>query len=88
MGINLTSKISAHAASIQDERTTYRIRVKGLLDQDWSTFFSGFTITYEKDDVSVLVGSVRDQAALFGLLLKFRDLGIPLLSVEHLNDKS
>jgi hypothetical protein len=71
---------------IGDERAVYQIRVKGLLDERWSDYLSGFTITHHIDDISVLLGTVRDQAALFGILLKIRDLGIPLLAVEQMDD--
>jgi hypothetical protein len=71
---------------IGDERAVYQIRVKGLLDERWSGYLSGFTITHHTDDISVLLGTVRDQAALFGILLKIRDLGIPLLAVEQMDD--
>jgi hypothetical protein len=39
----------------------------------------------EDNDETLLSGPVVDQAALFGLLRKVRDLGIPLISVVPLN---
>jgi hypothetical protein len=73
---------------VEDELATYQIRVKGLVDEQWSDYFSGFSITHQDDDISVLVGVVRDQAALFGVLIRIRDLGISLLKVEQLEDLS
>jgi hypothetical protein len=58
----------------------YEIRLKGHLDDQWAEWFEGLTITLEEDD-TLLTGPVIDQAALYGLLKKVRDLGIPLLSV-------
>ena len=73
-----------------DEQAIYQIEVKGNLDQKWSDWFDGFTITPQAEDkrhlndATLLTGPVADQAALHGLLVKIRDLGLPLLSVERL----
>ena len=61
--------------------TIYQIRVKSHLGSDWTDWFEGLTITLEEDGDTLLTGPVADQAALYGLLKKVRDLGIPLLSV-------
>jgi hypothetical protein len=66
-----------------DEQASYQIRVQGNLDQKWSDWFDGFTITPQANGVTSLIGSVADQAALHGLLGKIRDLGLPLLSVKR-----
>ena len=66
-----------------DEQAIYQIRVKGNLDQKWSDWFDGFTVTLQADDETSLTGPVADQAALHGLLAKVRDLGLPLLSVKR-----
>lgn len=58
------------------------IRVKGRIDEQWSAWFNGLTITHVEPDETVLTGSVMDQAALYGLLAKLRDLGLPLLAVQ------
>jgi len=59
----------------------YQIRLKGYLDRCWADWFNGFTITHRQDGTTVLFGVVADQAALHGLLVKIRDLGLPLLAV-------
>jgi hypothetical protein len=73
-----------------DEQAIYQIKVKGNLDQKWSDWFDGFTITPQavdkrhRSDATLLTGPVADQAALHGLLAKIRDLGLPLLVVKRL----
>ena len=63
--------------------TIYQIRIKGHLGRHWTDWFEGLTITLEENGDTLLTGSVIDQAALFGLLKKVRDVGIPLLSVNR-----
>jgi hypothetical protein len=64
----------------------YEIRVQGRLDQRWSTWFEGLTISYEGEDITVLRGSLVDDAALHGALIKVRDLTLPLLAVSRVQD--
>jgi hypothetical protein len=59
----------------------YQIRIKGHLGRQWTGWFGGLVITLEEDGDTLLTGPVVDQAALYGLLKKVRDLGMPLLSV-------
>lgn len=61
----------------------YRIRVHGRLDQRWSTWFDGMSLTRGEDGTTVLRGPVGDQAALHGVIEKVRDLGLTLLEVTH-----
>ena len=62
----------------------YEIRIKGHLGSQWTDWFEGLTITLEEDGDTLLTGPVIDQAALYGLLKKVRDLGLPLVSVSPL----
>jgi hypothetical protein len=64
--------------------THYRIRVKGHLRLEWSEWFDGMTITQEANGDTILSGPVVDQAALHGLLIKVRDLGLELISVDRI----
>ena len=61
--------------------TEYHIRVKCHLDDHWSAWFDNLTICNEANGQAVLHGQLPDQAALHGVLIKIRDLGLPLLSV-------
>lgn len=60
----------------------YQIRIKGHLSQQWMDWFEGLTITLEDDGDTLLTGPLVDQAALYGLLKKVRDLALPLVSVN------
>ncbi len=67
----------------------YEIRIKGHLGSQWTNWFEGLTITLEANGETLLTGPVADQAALYGLLKKVRDLGMPLLSVNRIqNDET
>jgi hypothetical protein len=63
--------------------TVYEIRVKGLLDHRWSAWFNGLAISYEEDGCTQLLGTLADEAALHGVLMKVRDLALPLLAVSR-----
>ncbi len=58
------------------------IRVKGRIDERWSEWLDGLAITHTEQDETVLAGPILDQAALYGLMSKLRDLGLALLSVN------
>jgi hypothetical protein len=62
---------------------SYEIRVKGHLGISWSTWFEGMDIRHEENGETVLSGPIADQAALHGVLMKIRDLGLPLVAVSR-----
>jgi hypothetical protein len=64
----------------------YEIRVQGLLDKRWTEWFDGLTITYDSEENTVLRGPLIDEAALHGVLIKVRDLALPLLAVNRVAD--
>jgi hypothetical protein len=68
-----------------DQPAIYRIRVQGVLPADWQAWFNGMEIC-DDGRVTTLQGHVPDQPALFGLLIKIRDLGLTLLSAQRLDD--
>ena len=65
----------------------YEIRLRGHLDNCWSNRFDDFTISNQEDGTTLLVGPVPDQAALHGLLIRVRDLGLVLLSIVHVKSE-
>jgi hypothetical protein len=64
------------------QSNVYQIRIKGHLSDQWAGWFEGLTITLEENGDTLLTGPVPDQAALFGLLRRVRDLGMQLISVN------
>jgi hypothetical protein len=62
----------------------YRIVVKGHLDNEWSDWFDGLTITLVDNGETILSGPIVDQTALHGVLIKIRDLGLPLLGLSRI----
>ncbi len=73
-----------HTLSL-DQSATYQIKVPGHLDERWSEWAGGMTVTVENGDdgppTTTLTGVVADQAALQGLLRRLYSLGLPLISV-------
>ncbi len=69
---------------MKDEKAVYRIKVLGRIDLRRRCWFEPLEVQEEEDGVTVLVGWIEDQAALFGLLNRFRDLAIPLIGLERL----
>jgi hypothetical protein len=76
--------MSAMSAGRHQNPGRYEIRVKGHLDTRWAAWFDGLTLTHGSDGTTIIHGPVTDQAALHGLLQKICDLGLPLISVNHL----
>ena len=64
------------------ESKVYTIRIKGHLDHGWSEWLDHLTISHEEDGTTVLAGPVSDPPAMYGLLIKLRDLGLLLISVN------
>jgi len=65
------------------EQAWYVIRVRGVLDRDWATWFEGFSVAHDSAGNTILSGTVVDQAAFYGLISRFRDLGLTIMSVER-----
>ena len=59
------------------------ITVKDHLDIDWSGWFEGLTIAHNDKGETMLSGQIRDQTALFGIIVKVRDMGLFLISVKY-----
>lgn len=61
----------------------YEIRVRGTLDSEWAEWFEGMELDHAAENETLLRGRVRDQAALYGMLNKLRNLGLELLDVRR-----
>ena len=66
-----------------DMPTWYELRVQGHIDADWSGWFDPMSIVHNPDGTTTLRGPVADQATLYGLISKVRDLGLTLLEVTR-----
>jgi hypothetical protein len=78
--------------SLFDLPSRYRIRVLGPLSADLASRLADMTITLRhaanRQQVTTLIGEVRDQAALMGVLTMLYDMGFPLLKLERLGPPS
>ena len=81
--------MSATDVSTEDhhEPRLYEIRLKGHLDARWAERFQGLSFTHASDGTTILSGPVVDQAALYGVLRKVRDLALPLVSLMEVEPK-
>ncbi|HEX5730982.1 hypothetical protein [Microbacterium sp.] len=69
----------------QDEPGDYELRIGRHLEDRWAGWFGDLTMTREPDGTTTLRGPVADQAALHGILIKIRDLGVVLLAVRAID---
>jgi hypothetical protein len=65
----------------------YAIRVRGHLNCGWSQWLEDLTISHEPNGDTLMTGPVRDQAALFGVLMRIRDLGMTLIAVHQIDQE-
>jgi hypothetical protein len=66
----------------------YEIELKEHLDDQWADRFDELVISHRENGTTLLTGPIADQAALHGLLLKVRNLGLTLLSVVRIGSGS
>ncbi len=68
--------------------STYIFELAGHLDRRWGLVFDGFSLTHtltpDCRPITVLTGPVADQAALYGVVSRLRDLGATLISLRPL----
>jgi hypothetical protein len=72
-----------------DQPAAYQVQFQGRVEAEWSDWLQDLRVEVQAGDAqrpsaTTLTGRVPDQAALFGLLARIRDLGLPLLLVQHL----
>lgn len=68
-----------------DDTHVYYIRIQERLGEQWQDWFEGITISHEATGETILTGQIIDQAHLFGLLRKIRNLGLTLISVTRVH---
>ena len=71
-----------------DDAAIYHIRVQGQLDESWADWLGGLTITPQPDEVTLLSGSIIDQAALHGILDRLYGLNLTILSVVQVGNEA
>jgi hypothetical protein len=70
-----------HSPVTDNTENLYQIKLKGHLDEHWSDWLGGLEITQDGYGNSLLTGDIPDQAALHGILVQIRDLGLTLISI-------
>lgn|GEM_PF-1825499 len=65
-----------------DKPSSVRITLGEHLPHHGSAWFDGMNITNLPNGQAILSGVVTDQAALFGILIRIRDLGLRLIALE------
>ncbi len=66
-----------------DQPTVYQIKMQGKLDESWSGWLDGMTVTSD-GDTTTLTGAIADQSALRGILTRLWDLNLALISVHRI----
>jgi hypothetical protein len=61
---------------------TYAITIEGHLHPRWSDWLAGFQIDHNPDGTTRLLGALADQAALYGLIGRLRDMGVTLVALR------
>jgi hypothetical protein len=65
-----------------DRPAVYEIMIKGKLDSRWSRWFADLQIIPQPNGCNLITGPITDQAALYGVISRMRDLGLVLISVR------
>lgn len=60
----------------------FEITIRGHLSSQWAAVFDGMQVTCLEDGNTQIIGDMTDQSALYGLLMRLRDLGMTLISVN------
>jgi hypothetical protein len=64
------------------------IKIAEHLDIQWDRWLQGFTVSHSGESETTLMGPVRDQADLYGIIAKMRDLGVKLISVQLMGENA
>lgn len=84
-------RITIKRRIVLDQAASYRVEIQGRSEDSWSDYLSCLTVDVARladgTPVTILTG-IADQSSLHGLLSRIRDLGLPLLLVEYLEENS
>ena len=84
MSLDMNTSLSFRKAAI------YKIVVQGILEESWSDRYRGMQISVERKKgkavFSTLVGEIRDQAALSGILNTLYEMHLTVISVNMLSE--
>ncbi len=61
----------------------YQFKIEGHLSPEWAEWFGSLDIQWDANGSTSLVGWVQDEAALYGILNRFRDLNLSITSVQN-----
>lgn len=70
-----------------DTPKLYELRVNGRLGRESASWFEDMTLAVDESTSpvqTIIQGLIRDEAALYGLISRIRDLGLTLLSVNRI----
>jgi len=67
-------------------KQSYQIRIEGHVNLDWSASFDEVTVQHTGDGQTILSGTLPDQTALHGVLMRIRDLGLTLVEVKRIEN--
>ncbi len=71
-----------HLKQAEDRMLAVEIIVIGRIDKEWCEWLGGLAVTHSGPDHTLLTGLLPDQAAVYGVISRLRDLGIPLFTVK------
>ncbi len=66
----------------------YQITVQGHLDESWAEWFDHLTVTHQTNGTTTLTGTVQDQARLFTILLRIRDMNLTLIALTRIDEST
>jgi hypothetical protein len=72
--------------AMHSKKQQYLIRIEGHIGLDWSSLFEEVEVEQTKDGQTILCGTLPDQTALHGVLMKIRDFGLTLVEIKRIND--
>jgi hypothetical protein len=71
---------------MRSKEQIYQIRIEGHVHLDWSASFEEVTVQRTEDGQTVLTGTLPDQTALHGVLMRIRDLGLSLVEIKRIEN--